>query len=220
MLLLTGCAIEKFVKPPWSAAVINHERFYGLNASIPYGGEAVLKVQLGWGSHTWTVLPVNTNKVYVGTISDTFKIGQELSPFSTTITEDVQTGWEGSPPLPRHKELFQPTIVNTNTIATLVLTGLLSGCSSPVVTTQPTNANTAAYNPADNSTIGLVVTFPDTPTTTENQLADAAGAVVLAGTTSFVIGKIDLNSAAQTEFLKAAAKKHATLQRIAKPKGE
>jgi len=105
-LVCSGC-IHKFVRPPWSANVINHERFYGLNLSVPYSGESLLKVQLGWGSHTWTVLPVSTNKVFVAPVSDTFKLGQGVNPFNTTITEDVQTGWEGTAPAPRYN-LFQP----------------------------------------------------------------------------------------------------------------
>jgi len=103
--LVAGCAIEKFNAPPaWGSAVLTHERFFGLNASIPYAGGSMVKVQLGWGSHTWTVIPCSTNKVYTAPISDTFSLGQELNPFGTSIKEDVQTGWEpNNPPVPRLK---------------------------------------------------------------------------------------------------------------------
>lgn len=102
LVLCGGCQIEKFVPPPYAAAVIVHGRFFGLDASIPTGsGTTSVGVKLGWGSTTFTVIPVCTNQTFAPAISDTFKIGQALSPFNTTITEDVQTGWTGQPPVPR-----------------------------------------------------------------------------------------------------------------------
>ncbi len=103
LLLLTGCQIGTFNKPPqWSSAITAHSRFFGLNASIPIGGGESVGVKLGWGSQTWSVIPCSTNRVYAATISDTFKIGTELNPFATTITEDVQSGWEpNNVPAPR-----------------------------------------------------------------------------------------------------------------------
>jgi hypothetical protein len=83
--------------------VATHERFFGLNGSIPYGGDAILKIQLGWGSHTWSVVPASTNKVFTATVSDTFSLGQDVNPLATSIKEDLQTGWEGTPPTPRLK---------------------------------------------------------------------------------------------------------------------
>lgn len=109
MVCLSGCTIQKFNQPPqWASAVITHERFFGLNANIPSGGGSIFRVQLGWGSHTWTVIPVSTNRVYVAPVSDTFSLGQDLNPFNTSIKEDVQTGWEGSAPLPRLKFFKDP----------------------------------------------------------------------------------------------------------------
>lgn len=100
--LLAGCQIQKFVPPPYAAAVVSHSRFFGVNAKIPLSsGGSVVEVQLGWGSAVWSVIPVCTNEVFAAPISDTFKIGQQLNPFDTTITEDLQTGWKGSPPVPR-----------------------------------------------------------------------------------------------------------------------
>lgn len=218
-LLLTGCAIEKFVKPPWSAVVINHERFYGLNASIPYSGEAILKVQLGWGSHTWTVLPVNTNKVFVGQISDTFRLGQELSPFSTTITEDIQAGWEGAPPQPRYKNLFTPDM-NTNSIAAIALAGLLSGCGTvnPAYTNTVATNTVAQFDPANtNQVAGLSVLFPSNPPARMETFANAAGAVKKVnadGTVTYIIARSDLNDENQTAFIREAIKCGAQFDRI------
>ena len=109
-LLTAGCSIQKFNRPPmWASTVATHARFFGLNATIPMGGTSIVKVQLGWGSETWTVLPVSTNKVYIAPIADTFKLGQDLNPFQTTITEDLQTGYDGPPPPPRYGQLFNST---------------------------------------------------------------------------------------------------------------
>jgi hypothetical protein len=100
--LYAGCQIEKFNRPPaWASSVTSHNRFFGLKADIPIGGGSVVGVCLGWGSSTWTVIPVSTNKVYAAEVSDTFRIGQALNPFNTSITEDVISGWEGTPPPPR-----------------------------------------------------------------------------------------------------------------------
>ena len=102
-LLAAGCQIERFNQPPqWASAVTAHSRFFGIDASIPIGGGVSIGAKVGWGSQTWSVIPCSTNRVYAATSSDTFKIGQDLNPFSTTITEDVQTGWDpGNVPVPR-----------------------------------------------------------------------------------------------------------------------
>ena len=99
---LTGCQIERFNRPPaWASAVTQHSRFFGLDASIPIGGGAMVGVKLGWGSETWQIIPCSTNKVYAAPVSDTFRIGQAINPFDTQITEDVVAGWDGTPPAPR-----------------------------------------------------------------------------------------------------------------------
>ena len=102
-LLLAGCQIQKFNQPPqWASAVTSHARFFGLDASIPVSSGVSVGVKIGWGSTTWSVVPCSTNRVYAATVSDTFSIGQELNPFSTSIKEDVQTGWEpDNTPVPR-----------------------------------------------------------------------------------------------------------------------
>lgn len=95
LALLTGCSIEKFNKPPdWASIVTTHERFFGLNADIPAAGSSVLRVQLGWGSHTFSVIPVSTNRAYAATVSDAFSLSQSISPLDTGIKESLQTGFE------------------------------------------------------------------------------------------------------------------------------
>ena len=95
LLLLAGCSIQRFNAPPgWASAVSSHTRFFGLRATIPTGGTETLGVLLGWGSTTWSVIPVATNQVYAATVSDTFSLGQGLNPFDTTIRENLQTGWQ------------------------------------------------------------------------------------------------------------------------------
>ena len=109
LLALCGCSIQKFNRPPaWSSAVTSHERFFGLDASIPIGGGERVGVKLGWGSVVWSVIPCSTNAVYAAPISDTFSLGQGLNPFDTKINEDLQTGWEGLPPVPRCPAMFAP----------------------------------------------------------------------------------------------------------------
>jgi hypothetical protein len=110
VLVLAGCSIEKFNAPPaWASVVITHARFYGLDAEIPLtSGQSVVKVKLGWGSETWTVLPASTNQVFVPKISDTFSVGQSLNPFDTTIKEYLQTSWEGQNLPPPAMQLFTP----------------------------------------------------------------------------------------------------------------
>jgi hypothetical protein len=116
LFLLSGCAIEKFNQPPtWASSISTHTRFFGVDASIPVASGATVGVKLGWGSVTWAVIPCSTNKVYAAPISDTFSLGQSINPFDTKITEDLQTGWEGSPPIPRYPKLFNP---NSPTIST------------------------------------------------------------------------------------------------------
>jgi hypothetical protein len=102
LLLLTGCSIQKFNQPPtWASAVTHHSRFFGISAQYQGYG-----VKLGWGSDTFTIVPVSTNKVYAAPIADSFKIGQSINPFNTTIVEDCVYGWEGQPPAPRYLKLF------------------------------------------------------------------------------------------------------------------
>ena len=116
ILFLSGCAIQKFNQPPyWASSVQTHTRFFGLDASIPVASGTTVGVKLGWGSVTWSIIPCSTNKVYAAPISDTFSLGQALNPFDTKITEDLQTGWEGSPPIPRYSNIFNSNI-NTNII--------------------------------------------------------------------------------------------------------
>lgn len=108
LLLCSGCAIERFNAPPqWASVVTTHGRFFGLDASVPTGSGTSIGVKLGWGSTTWSVIPVSTNKVYAATVSDTFTIGQSINPFATSIKEDAQYGWEGTPPTLRNPLMFK-----------------------------------------------------------------------------------------------------------------
>lgn len=112
LLACSGCQIGKFNAPPvWASSITTHVRFFGLNASIPVGGGEVLGVKLGWGSSTWTVVPVSTNKVYSPNIADTYSLGQGLNPFDTQIREDLLIGFEGTggvAPTPRFQRFFDP----------------------------------------------------------------------------------------------------------------
>lgn len=114
LLALAGCSINKLVPPPYAGAIIDHERFFGINAKIPYGGSAVVEVQLGWGSHVWVLLPVATNAIYAPKLSDTFSVGSTLNPFDTQIKEYLQTGWEGSTMPSPAMRIFHPTLKETN----------------------------------------------------------------------------------------------------------
>jgi hypothetical protein len=110
--LISGCSINKLIPPPYAAAIVEHERFFGLNAKIPYAGSALLEIQLGWGSAVWSLIPVATNKLFSAPISDTFKLGSEIgmSP-TTTIIEDLQTFTpDGPPPTPRYGKMFDANI--------------------------------------------------------------------------------------------------------------
>lgn len=104
-----GCSIQKFNKPPMGSAISSHGRFFGVRASIPIGGGERIGVDLGWGSDTWCVIPCATNQMYAAPVSDTFRLGQGITPFSTTIDEDLQTGWEWEPPPPRYPAMFGGT---------------------------------------------------------------------------------------------------------------
>ena len=116
VFLLSGCAIQKFNQPPtWATSITTHTRFFGIDASIPVSSGATIGVKLGWGSVTWSAIPCATNKVYAAHVSDTFSLGQGISPFNTDIKEDLQTGWEGSPPIPRYPKLFHPNDTTTVT---------------------------------------------------------------------------------------------------------
>jgi len=110
VLCCAGCAIERYNKPPaWASAASTHARFFGLKASIPVGGGETVGVLLGWGSSTYVVIPVSTNKIYAATISDTFTLGQGLNPFDTTIHEDLQSGWDSKTvPIPRFNVFAPP----------------------------------------------------------------------------------------------------------------
>ncbi len=104
LLMLCGCSINRLIPPPYAAAIVEHNRFFGLSAS--YSGYGV---KLGWGSQVWSLIPISTNALYAAPISDTFKLGQGLNPFSTLILEDLQTfPPNGAPPAPRYQQLFSP----------------------------------------------------------------------------------------------------------------
>jgi hypothetical protein len=105
-LLCAGCAIEKINRPPYGSAITTHVRFFGVKANVPVGGGEVMGVSLGWGSSTWTVIPVSTNEIFMPKYSDTFSVGQTINPFDTRIREYLQTGWEGDTPTPAN--LFAP----------------------------------------------------------------------------------------------------------------
>lgn len=105
LVLLSGCAIEKFNAPSagYASAVVHHARFFGFK--VGYSGYSAM---LGWGSDTFQVVPVSTNALHTATLSDTFSLGQDFNPLATSIKEDVQTGWTGAAPIPRLK-LFPET---------------------------------------------------------------------------------------------------------------
>lgn len=107
LIFLTGCSIQKFNKPPgWASIVSNHERFFGFNADIPASGGSIFRVQLGWGSHTLSVIPVATNRVYAATVSDLFSLSQSISPTDTGIKESLQTGFDAMNVPPVSLRLF------------------------------------------------------------------------------------------------------------------
>jgi len=112
LLACAGCQIGKFnASPSWASSITTHNRFFGLDASIPIGGGETVGVRLGWGSSTWTVIPVSTNKVYSPRVADTFSLGQGLNPFNTEIKEDLLMGYEstgGAAPAPRFQRFFDP----------------------------------------------------------------------------------------------------------------
>jgi hypothetical protein len=89
--LLCGCNVARFNKPPgWASVVATHSRFFGVSAAYEGVG-----IKLGWGSTTWTVIPVSTNAVFIPKFSDTFSAGQTVNPFDTRVREYIQTGWTG-----------------------------------------------------------------------------------------------------------------------------
>lgn len=109
ILLCAGCHIEKFNKPPtWASAVSTHTRFFGIKANVPVGGGEVMGVTLGWGSSTYTVLPVATNQVFIPKFSDTFSTGQSINPWDTRIKEWLQTGYDTIPEPAKAMLIFQP----------------------------------------------------------------------------------------------------------------
>lgn len=113
LIMLCGCSINKLIPPPYAAAIVEHNRFFGISAAYQGYG-----VKLGWGSQVWSLIPVNTNKLYSAPISDTFRLGQNINPFNTTITEDLQTfSPDGPPPAPRYMRLFSPKDTDTNNAA-------------------------------------------------------------------------------------------------------
>jgi len=104
LIMLCGCSINKLIPPPYAASIQQHSRFFGLTAAWQGYG-----VKLGWGSEVWALIPVSTNKLWAAPVSDTFKLGQGLNPFSTLIIEDLQTfNPDGPPPAPRFQHLFHP----------------------------------------------------------------------------------------------------------------
>ena len=103
--LLGGCTITRELTSG-RVAIVHHLRGTGAELKIPnQTGDSFLVFRFGWFSETTTVIPCSTNgPIYAAPLSDTFKLGQNVS-FSgdgTTITEDLQTFAPGAtPPTPR-----------------------------------------------------------------------------------------------------------------------
>lgn len=111
-VFLSGCSavIESLKAPPFPMAVLHHTRAVGIEATIPnQAGDSVLKLRLGFFSDAWHLIPCSTNQIYIPTMADSFKLGSEIS-FSptTTIVEDLTTGWTGQVPAPRFQHMFSP----------------------------------------------------------------------------------------------------------------
>lgn len=109
LLLLTGCVsfVKELKKPPFPYALMNNERAVALEVSVPnQAGDAIWRLKLGFWSHHTSLLPCATNQMYIVTVSDNFKLGQ--NGFDTTITESLETGWTGQPPPARFQGLFSP----------------------------------------------------------------------------------------------------------------
>ena len=107
---------------------------------------------------------------------------------------------------------------------TTINVGSTNGNVSGGVTTQiTTNINagvTGSYDPTNGSwTAGLVITFKEAPPAAVLQLAETAGAVQTPNTkaqtpTRFIITRPDATSAAQTNFIEAALRSGATIERV------
>jgi hypothetical protein len=111
-LLCAGCSVVKELHSgPYPYVVTHHARAVGIEASVPsQTGDSLLKFRLGFFSDTFSMIPTSTNKLEIPTLADTFKLGNDISLTpSTTITEDLNTGfdWENPPPA-RHPEVFAP----------------------------------------------------------------------------------------------------------------
>lgn len=198
--LCGGCAIGKFNQPPqWASVVSTHTRFYGLNADIPAGGSSVFKIQLGWGSHTWVVIPVSTNEVFAATVSDTFSLGQEISPFSTSIREDIQTGWKGTPPTPRHRNLFGPVDRS------------LPECPCPTTAVTVTNVPVVPTATNTQFSVGFAIVFGSAPAAEIMALLNSAGAVKKSDTV-YSIANYNRFDPFQNAALEASLKAGATLK--------
>lgn len=111
LLPLCGCVgvVREMKAPPFPYAVMHQSRVVGLEMTVPnQAGDAVLKVRIGFVSDAVHLLPCATNKVYIPAVANSFKLGSEVS-FSptTTIVEDLTTGWDGDkPPPPRFQHMF------------------------------------------------------------------------------------------------------------------
>ena len=101
--LLGGCTITKEITSG-RVAVIHHSRVTGFEGKIPnHTGDTFLVFRFGLVSETTTIIPCATNIVYSAPVSDTFKLGANVSftGDATTITEDLQTYSPGAtPPTP------------------------------------------------------------------------------------------------------------------------
>ena len=109
-MLCAGCSVVKELHSgQYPYALTHHARAVGIEASVPsQTGDSLLKFRLGFFSDTFSMIPTSTNKLEIPAISDTFKLGNDISLTpSTTITEDLQTGFDPvNPPPPRHPEVF------------------------------------------------------------------------------------------------------------------
>ena len=104
VILTSGCTITKEITSG-RVAIVHHLRGTGAELKIPnQAGDSFLVFRFGWFSETTTVIPCSTNTLHAAPISDTFKMGQNVSftGDGIVITEDLQTFAPGSaPPTPR-----------------------------------------------------------------------------------------------------------------------
>lgn len=112
ILFTTGCTavVHELKAPPHPYVVMHQMRGVGIEATIPsQTGDSVVKFRLGFFSDAIHLIPCATNQMFIPAIANSFKLGSEisLSP-TTTIVEDVTTGWSGTtPPPPRFNRLFE-----------------------------------------------------------------------------------------------------------------